>query len=53
MVKEKTKDKKTYYVCEVCKFAFKDKKWADKCEYFCREKGACNFEIIKHAVKNI
>jgi hypothetical protein len=51
MVKEKTIKSIRYYQCEVCDMYYKDKDLAEKCEIHCREKNACNIEIIKHAVK--
>ena len=50
MVKEETINNKTYYQCEICKFYYKEKKWAEKCEEFCKEHKACDVEIAKHAV---
>lgn len=42
--------KKTYR-CPECGFEYKEKKWAKKCEAWCREHKSCNLEITKHAVK--
>ena len=50
MVKNIIKNKKTYYICKECNFAYKDKKTAEKCEAWCREHHSCNMEIIKYAV---
>ena len=44
------KDKK-YFVCEECGFLYKDKKWAQKCENFCKKHKSCSIEITKHSVK--
>ena len=41
-----------YYTCKVCKFKYKDKEWADKCEEWCSKNKSCNLEIIKHSLKN-
>jgi len=38
------------YQCEECKFFYKDKEWAEKCEKWCKENHSCNLDIIKHAV---
>jgi len=51
MVKEVEHRGKKYYQCEVCKMYYLDKELAEKCEKHCREKKACNLEIIKHAVE--
>ncbi|MBS3113753.1 hypothetical protein J4448_01505 [Candidatus Woesearchaeota archaeon] len=50
MVKTVSKPKRKYYVCEECNFAYIDKKFASKCENWCREHHSCNMEITKHAV---
>ena len=49
--KQVTKNNKTYYLCDECNFAYKDKETAAKCENWCREHHSCNTEITKHAVK--
>jgi hypothetical protein len=40
-----------YYVCEACKFRYKDKSWAEKCQKWCEAHNSCNLEITKHAIK--
>ena len=50
MVKKETINGKTYYQCEVCKFYYKDEKWAKKCQTWCDSKHSCNIEITKHAI---
>ena len=50
MVKEEIINNKKYYQCEICKFYYKDKKWAQKCEDFCFKYESCSVEIVKHAV---
>ena len=50
MVKEETINNKIYYQCEACEFYYKEKKWAEKCEEFCKKYKACSMEIAKHAV---
>jgi predicted ATP-dependent serine protease len=47
MVKEQSRK----YICEECGFRYKDKRWAEKCEEFCKKYKGCNAEITKHAVK--
>ncbi len=51
MAKEIKKGGKIYYQCENCKFFYKEKILADKCQKWCDEKGSCNMEVIRHAVK--
>ena len=50
MVKEEIINGKKYSQCEECKFYYKDKKWAEKCQAWCKEKHSCNVEITKNAV---
>ena len=51
MVKGKTKRDKKYFTCEECGFFYKDKKWAQKCENFCRKNKSCSLEVTKHSFK--
>ena len=51
MVKQETKNDKTYFMCEECEFFYETKDWAEKCEKHCNEKHACSMEITKHAVQ--
>ena len=51
MVKEIEKNGKKYYICEICKFAYESREWAEKCENFCKEYNSCSLEITKHAVE--
>ena len=51
MVKEIKKNGKKYYTCEICKFAYKEKQLAKKCQDFCKAHKSCSLEITKHAVK--
>ena len=50
MVQELKKDERTYYRCEVCGFAYREHKIAERCEAWCREHKSCNLEIIKQAI---
>ncbi|MDO8740753.1 MAG: hypothetical protein Q7J54_04260 [Candidatus Woesearchaeota archaeon] len=50
MVVEEAKAGKPYYVCEECSFAYEGKKWAEKCQKWCKEHHSCNTGIAKHAV---
>ena len=51
MVKEETKNNKTYFMCEACDMYYRTKELAEQCEKYCNEKHACNTELIKHAVQ--
>ena len=51
MVKEVKKGKKIYYQCEICKFYYKTRDLAQKCEKFCKDFNSCSLEITKHAVQ--
>jgi rubredoxin len=46
------KKKTSLYKCPECGFLYEEKKWAEKCEAWCKEHKSCNIEIAKHAVKN-
>lgn len=50
MVKEKRIDDKKLFQCDMCCHSYLDKKTAQKCEVWCREKGNCSVEITKKAV---
>ncbi len=39
------------HACSECHLKYKDKKWAEKCELWCREHHSCNLEITAHAEK--
>jgi len=51
MVQEVKKKGETFYTCEVCGLAYKEKIWAEKCENFCTKRHACSLEITSQAVK--
>lgn len=38
------------YECKKCKLLYKDKKWAEKCEEWCKEYKSCSLDITKHAI---
>ncbi len=50
MVKEIKNKRKKYYQCEVCKFVYKERKYAERCEEWCKKYKSCNLKITKHAV---
>jgi len=50
MVKKEKINDKEYYLCEGCKFYYKDKNQAEKCQDWCNKNHSCNIEITKSAV---
>ncbi len=50
MVKELTKGGVTFYLCEACDLAYKEKEWAQKCQEWCEQHHSCNLEITQHVV---
>lgn len=40
-----------FYMCPICGLKYKEKKWAKKCEEWCKKHNSCNLEITKHAIK--
>jgi len=40
-----------YLKCEKCHLSYKDKKWAEKCEDWCKSHKSCNLKITSHAIK--
>ena len=51
MVKGIIKKQKKYFRCEECNFYYKDERWAEKCENFCRKNKSCSLEITRQAIK--
>ena len=51
MVKKIKEQKQKHYYCKKCKLEYKEKKWAEKCESWCKEHKSCNIEITNHAIK--
>ena len=51
MVKEIKYKGQKVYVCEVCDFKYKERKWAKKCEDWEKVNKSCNVLVIKHAIK--
>lgn len=49
MVKEIKSKSEKYYQCEECNFIYKERKWAGKCEQWCRKNKSCNVTITRHA----
>ena len=50
MVREMKKNQPTIFICEECGAAYQEKRWAAKCEVWCKQYNSCNLEILKHAV---
>lgn len=50
MVKVIQQNNKEPYQCLECGLKYKEKKWVEKCEIWCKKNKSCNLEIIKHAV---
>ena len=51
MVPEICRDGKTFYVCEVCGFLYKEKLWAERCQEYCAKHNACSMDITRHSVQ--
>lgn len=47
---EKRKIKNKLYKCKFCGLEYKEKKWKDECETWCKKYKSCNLEIIKYSV---
>src|SRR3989344_1129878 len=43
---------KESYQCKECGLKYADRKWAAKCEEWCKKHKSCNLEIIEYAIKN-
>ena len=50
MVTELHKEGETFYVCDACGFAYKEKELAEKCQSWCEQHQSCNLEITQHAI---
>ena len=50
MVTEKIINRKKTYQCDDCFLVYFDKKFAKKCEEWCRKHKSCNLMITKHSV---
>ncbi len=44
-------DEQDVYVCKICGFVYKQKKYAEQCEAWCRSHKSCSLVITKHAVQ--
>jgi len=39
------------YACRECGLKYKNRKWVEKCENFCKRHKQCSLEIIKHTIR--
>ena len=51
MVKEIMKYNKKTFMCGECYLMYKDKKWAEKCEAWCKEHNSCNLHITCYSLE--
>jgi hypothetical protein len=51
MVKEIRLGKEGAYQCSICGFAYREQKWAKRCEAWCKKHKSCNLEITKYLIK--
>ena len=51
MVEETNFEGKILFKCMKCRYLYKDKKIAEKCEKWCEKHHSCNLLITKHAIK--
>ena len=51
MVKETNFKGKIAFKCMKCGWMYEDKKWAEKCEDYCKKHKACNIKLAKYAIK--
>lgn len=51
MVKEEIKHNKKHFICEECTLVYKEKRWAEKCQTWCKRHNSCNINIIQHSVQ--
>jgi hypothetical protein len=52
MVKVIQKENKELCQCEECGFHYESRKWAEKCQAWCKERKTCNIEITARAEEN-
>ncbi len=51
MVEETNFEGRIVYKCTKCGWMYEDKKWAEKCEAYCKKYKACNIKYQKFAIK--
>ncbi|MBI2675814.1 MAG: hypothetical protein HYX24_05115 [Candidatus Aenigmarchaeota archaeon] len=44
------KHAKSLLKCEECGLLYRERKWAERCEAYCRKHKSCSLEIIGHAL---
>ena len=42
---------KKIFRCKECNLDYENRKWANKCEKWCKKYKSCNLMITKHAIK--
>lgn len=52
MNREMVKKDNNFYTCKICQLSYKEKKWAERCDAWCRKNKSCNLEITRHAIKS-
>ena len=53
MVKERADNTEKVYECESCCLSYKDKKWAEKCEAWCKKHHSCNMKITCYSLESV
>lgn len=51
MVREMSSNGQRIFICEICDLSYEDRSWAEKCEEYCTQHGACSLEITQHATQ--
>ena len=50
MVKENMKNNNLVFMCEECCLGYKEKKWTEKCEAWCKKNNSCNLKITCYSL---
>lgn len=50
MIIKKARQNNALYECGECGLKYNEKKWAEKCETWCKKHKSCHLDIIKHAI---
>ena len=53
MVKDIIKNNEKIFICEKCCLSYKEKKWAERCEAWCKEHDSCNLKFACYSLKHI
>lgn len=51
MVKQIIQKGKKLYLCESCCLKYKERKWAEKCEAWCKKHDSCNLKITCYSLE--